>query len=159
MIHHVCIPARDPGHVAAVLAELMGGRCLRVSGADRFMATGDDEHGTMIEVVPDAGADPAPTAFRLLLSTPSSSAVIDHLAKREGWRTRTQRRGAPGEAALLDVTELWVENRFAIELAPEDLMDTYLDGFLSPPAVERAPKPLWQAPFPLAWFRPPRHSA
>jgi hypothetical protein len=27
MIHHVSIPAREPRHVAEVLAELMGGRC------------------------------------------------------------------------------------------------------------------------------------
>jgi hypothetical protein len=27
MIHHVSIPAREPQHVAEVLAELMGGQC------------------------------------------------------------------------------------------------------------------------------------
>ena len=27
MIHHVSIPAREPQHVAEVLAELMGGKC------------------------------------------------------------------------------------------------------------------------------------
>jgi hypothetical protein len=27
MIHHVSIPAREPRHVAEVLAELMGGKC------------------------------------------------------------------------------------------------------------------------------------
>ena len=27
MIHHVSIPAREPQHVANVLAELMGGKC------------------------------------------------------------------------------------------------------------------------------------
>ena len=27
MIHHVSIPARDPRHVAEVLAELMAGQC------------------------------------------------------------------------------------------------------------------------------------
>lgn len=27
MIHHVSIPARDPRHVAEVLAELMRGKC------------------------------------------------------------------------------------------------------------------------------------
>ena len=28
MIHHVSIPAREPRHVAEVLAELMNGKCL-----------------------------------------------------------------------------------------------------------------------------------
>ena len=27
MIHHVSIPARDPRHVAEILAEVMGGHC------------------------------------------------------------------------------------------------------------------------------------
>ena len=28
MIHHVSIPARNPQHVAEVLAEVMGGKCV-----------------------------------------------------------------------------------------------------------------------------------
>jgi hypothetical protein len=55
MIHHVSIPARDPKHVADVLAELMNGRAYPFPGsiADSFMAVSGDAHGTMIEVYPE----------------------------------------------------------------------------------------------------------
>jgi hypothetical protein len=52
MIHHVSIPAREPQHVAEVLAELMNGKCLPfrpLEGA--FMAASGD--GTLIEVYPE----------------------------------------------------------------------------------------------------------
>ena len=54
MIHHVSIPAREPRHVAEVLAELMNGKCLPfrpLEGA--FMAASGDANGTMIEVYPE----------------------------------------------------------------------------------------------------------
>ena len=54
MIHHVSIPARDPRHVAEVLAELMNGKCLPFGPLEgAFMAASGDEHGTMIEVYPE----------------------------------------------------------------------------------------------------------
>ena len=54
MIHHVSIPARDPQHVAEVLAEVMGGKCHPFGPLEgAFMATSGDAHGTMIEVYPD----------------------------------------------------------------------------------------------------------
>jgi hypothetical protein len=53
MIHHVSIPARDPRHVAEVLAELMGGQCHPFGPLEgAFMATSGDTYGTMIEVYP-----------------------------------------------------------------------------------------------------------
>ena len=54
MIHHVSIPAREPQHVAEVLAELMNGKCIPfrpLEGA--FMAASGDANGTMIEVYPE----------------------------------------------------------------------------------------------------------
>src|SRR5271165_2721109 len=54
MIHHVSISAREPKHVADVLAELMKGRAYPFPGgvADSFMAVSGDEYGSMIEVYP-----------------------------------------------------------------------------------------------------------
>ena len=61
MIHHVSIPAREPQHVAAVLAELMGGKCFPFGPLEgAFMAASGDEHGTMIEVYPER----PPSIFR-----------------------------------------------------------------------------------------------
>ncbi len=43
MIHHVSIPARDPQHVAEVLAELMGGQCYPFGPLEgAFMAASGD---------------------------------------------------------------------------------------------------------------------
>jgi hypothetical protein len=55
VIHHVSIAARNPRHVAGVLAELMNGRCYPFPGgiADSFMAVSGDAHGSMIEVYPE----------------------------------------------------------------------------------------------------------
>ena len=54
MIHHVSIPAREPRHVAEVLAELMGGGCHPFGPLEgAYMATSGDAHGTMIEVYPE----------------------------------------------------------------------------------------------------------
>ena len=55
MIHHVSNPAREPRHVAEVLAELMGGTCHPVGPREgAFMAASRDAHDTMIEVCPGA---------------------------------------------------------------------------------------------------------
>ena len=54
MIHHVSNPAREPRHVAKVLAELMGGTCHPVGPLEgAFMAASRDAHDTMIEVCPE----------------------------------------------------------------------------------------------------------
>jgi hypothetical protein len=148
MIHHVSISAHDPAHVADVLAELMGGRCYPFPGAipDSFMAVSGDAHGTMIEVYPAdvtlrAGAGdeqatairqqalPETTPFHFLLSVVASTAEIEQIGAREGWRTRLFGRGAPGQPPLFHVIELWIENRLMVELAPQDLIGAYVDLF------------------------------
>src|SRR5262249_41337535 len=54
MIHHVSIPAREPQHVAGVLADLMGGKSYPFGPLEgAFMAASGDAHGTMIEVYPE----------------------------------------------------------------------------------------------------------
>lgn len=147
MIHHVSISARNPQHVAEVLAELMDGRCYPFPGAipDSWMAVSGDEIGTMIEVYPaDVALQPgqsddqqvvpvrqpqAPDAvgFHVLLSVRTDLGTIERIGKRERWRTKLYGRGAPGQAPLFHVVEFWVENRVMLELAPEDMMDGYMD--------------------------------
>ena len=49
MIHHVSIPARDPQHVATVLAELMGGKCHPFGPLEgAFMAASGDGVSAML---------------------------------------------------------------------------------------------------------------
>src|ERR1700761_3102323 len=147
MIHHVSISAREPQHVAEVLAELMAGTCHPFPGgiADSFMAVAGDNNGTMIEVYPEAvvlepgqgdqqvhaaqarevGYEP----FHLLLSVPLTEAEVQRIGDREGWRTRRFGRGAPSEKPFFDVIEVWVENRLMIEVATPDMVSAYLDLF------------------------------
>jgi len=147
MIHHVSFSARDPRHVAEVLAELMCGRAYPFPGSipDSWMAVSGDACGTMVEVYPqDIALEPgqaddeqvvalrnqsAPNSvpFHFLLSVPVDHGTIERIGKREGWRTRLYGRGALGQKPLFHVVEFWIENRLMLELAPEDMMDGYLD--------------------------------
>ena len=53
MIHHLSIAARDPKHVAGVLAELMGGTAVTFPpNPGSFFALQLDEHGSGVEVYP-----------------------------------------------------------------------------------------------------------
>jgi hypothetical protein len=143
MIHHISISARDPKHVADVLAELMNGRTYPFPGgvADSFMAVSGDEHGSMIEVYPesvtlrpgegdaqarasyDATAGYAP--FHLLLSVPVDRPTVERIGEREGWRTRYFGRGAPGQPPAFHVIEFWLENRLMVEVATPEMVAEY----------------------------------
>ena len=146
MIHHVSIPARDPGHVAEVLAELMGGKCYPFGPLDgAFMAASGDEHGSMIEVYPERAtldippdddqvvfgeqAPPRAWPFHLLLSVPLEPAEIERIGAREGWRTKLFGRGMRGEKPFFHVIEFWVENRLMIEVASPAMAREY-ESFL-----------------------------
>src|SRR5580704_8880543 len=102
MIHHVSIPAREPQHVAEVLAELMGGKCYPFGPLEgAFMAASGDAHGTMIEVYPeratldipknddqvvfgDNASPPETWPFHVLLSVPLQPKQIESERARAG---------------------------------------------------------------------------
>jgi hypothetical protein len=143
MIHHVSIPARDPEHVARVLAELLGGYAGPFVGPfpGAFAVYAEDAHGTGIEVyreqtvlVPGEGdtecafqlSEPPPgTAFHALISVKADRATIERIGAREGWRTRHFWRG-PGSLELFELYEMWVENRVLLELVTEDMLASYV---------------------------------
>jgi hypothetical protein len=157
MIHHVSIPAERPEHVAAVLAELMGGRAFPFPGPLRgaFVAVSGDAHGTTVEVYPantviEPGKGEAPGgfaeretgaygAFHFLLSVKLELEEIERIGAREGWRTKLFGRGAPNAKPVFQVIEFWIENRIMVELAPESMIADYqkaisfasLDAFFS----------------------------
>jgi hypothetical protein len=150
MIHHISIPAKNPEHVAKVLAELMGGQFHPFGPLEgAFMAASGDEHGTMIEVYPDSAtldipkrddqvvfgenkAPPHTWPFHLLLSVPIARDEVERIGAREGWRTKTFGRGMRGREPFFHVIEFWVENRFMIEVAPPAMAKEYLE-FLKRP--------------------------
>ena len=143
MIHHVSIPARNPEHVATVLAEVMGGRCVPFGPLEgAFMATGAD--GAMIEVYPDRAtldiprndeqvvfgenqAPPQTWPFHIFLSVQMDREAVERIGAREGWRTKTFGRGMQGHKPFFHVIEFWLENRLMIEVAPPDMAKEYED--------------------------------
>lgn len=143
MIHHLSIPARDPEHVARVLAELLGGYAGPFIGPfpNAWVVYAEDGHGTGIEVyaertglVPGAGdemaavrlGEPASaTAFHALISVRVDRATIERVGAREGWRTRHFWRG-PGDVRLFELYEFWIENRTMLELVTEDMVPAYV---------------------------------
>ena len=144
MIHHVSIPARNPEHVARVLAELLGGYAGPFVGPmhGAWAVYEEDGFGTGIEVYDERtllmpgdadeagsvrlGDAPRAVAFHALLSVKASRAEIEAIGAREGWRTRHFWRGPPG-VRLFELYELWVENRVLLEVATEDMLPAYLE--------------------------------
>jgi hypothetical protein len=143
MIHHVSIPARNPEHVAGVLAEVMGGKCMPFGPLEgAFMATGSD--GSMIEVYPEKatldipanddqvvfGENQAPPhnwPFHILLSVARPRDEVEAIGAREGWRAKTFGRGMRDHEPFFHVIEFWIENRLMIEVAPPDMTKEYED--------------------------------
>jgi hypothetical protein len=143
MIHHVSIPARNPEHVARVLAEVLGGYAGPFVGpiAGAWAVYQEDDHGSGIEVydertvlLPGSGDDmgdvatsepPAAVAFHALISVKTDRATIERVGAREGWRTRHFWRGPPGRP-LFELYEFWVENRVMLELVTDDMLAPYV---------------------------------
>ena len=143
MIHHVSIPARDPEHVAEVLAELLGGYAGPFIGAipGAWVAYAEDELGTGVEVYPERtrlvpgpgdtmgavelGDAAGPGPFHALLSVKADRATIERIGAREGWRTIHFWRGPSPEVRLFELYEFWVENRIMLEVVTEDMVAAY----------------------------------
>jgi hypothetical protein len=153
MIHHVSISAKNPSHVAAVLAEVMNGRSYPFPGgiADSFMAVEGDGHGTMVEVYPeDVTLTLGPSAvsarhdtsvpdavpFHFLLSVRNDRASVERIGAREGWTTRYLGRGAPGQPPAFHVIEFWIENRLMVEVVTEEMAAEYT-AMMQPARLDR----------------------
>lgn len=138
MIHHISIAANDPHRVAQVLGELMGGFALPFPpNPGSFLAVARDGHGTGVEVHPhdlviDPGSDHGPafaraapasaySAVHVALSVELGLAEVQAIAAREGWLCRVCSRGGD-----FDVLELWLEDRFLVEVMPPEFTAAYL---------------------------------
>ncbi|RYH00149.1 MAG: hypothetical protein EON58_01330 [Alphaproteobacteria bacterium] len=151
MIAHFSIPARDPRQVAEVFASIIDGVAMPfpvVPGA--WVAIARDGSGCGVEVLPETSAfnpgtgdadaaDPArgpfvkpwevqirqdgfaqqTSGFHVALTTARSAEEITALATPLGWRAVPCDRGG-----VFDLVELWIENRYLVEV-------------LSPPGTER----------------------
>jgi hypothetical protein len=144
MIHHLSIAARDPKHVAGVLAEFMGGAAVPFPpNPGSFFALQLDEHGSGVEVYP-AGTELqpggatggsfvrkeargyGPTHFALSVATDADK--VEAIAAREGWQCIRCNRGP------FHVIEVWVENESMVEILPPEFAREYL-AFTRPDKV------------------------
>jgi hypothetical protein len=137
MIHHLSIAARDPKHVAGVLAELMGGTAVPFPpNPGSFFALQLDEHGSGVEVHP-AGLELRPAgengasfakkpeasgfgAVHFALSVKADADTVEAIARREGWHCFNCNRGP------FHVIEVWLENAFMVEVLPPEYAAEYL---------------------------------
>lgn len=149
MIHHLSIAARDPKHVADVLAELMGGTAVPFSpNPGSFFALQLDDHGSGVEVHPaglelrpngssggnfarnaDSERSYGPTHFALSVATDADT--VEAVARREGWQCFRCDRGP------FHVIEVWLENTFMVEVLPPEFAREYL-AFTRPDTVQAA---------------------
>ena len=126
----------DPQHVAAVLAEIMGGKAVPFPpNPGSHFALQLDDHGSGVEVYP-AGTELrpgsevgggfvrkeprgfGPTHFALSVTT--SADTVKAIAKREGWHCFDCSRGP------FHVIEVWVEKEQMIEVLPPEYAAEYL---------------------------------
>ena len=134
MIFHISIPAREPDEVAAALASLTGGRDFPfhpIAGA-RIVLLGDAD-GAAIEVYPETvelapGRTMVETRsaeardrypMHAALATPHGQEKVLAMARERGWTARLCDRGP------FELIEVWVENRFLVELLTPDMQADY----------------------------------
>ena len=138
MLFHMSIAAKDPRHVAGVLAEFWGGAALPFPpiSADGWIVMAGDARGSALEVYPadtvlreaegDADAygeatghhDFTPTHGAL--ATPLDRDAVLAIAAREQWPAKYRKRGG-----MFGVIELWIEGRQMMELLTPDMQDEY----------------------------------
>jgi hypothetical protein len=140
MIFHASIPADDPGRVAAVLADLLGGQDLPFPPwpDSRVIFSGIDRTSS-IEIMPrDKPYAPGPdgtepgvasisdrqSAWHLLVGTTRTVDDVRAIAKAAGWRMQLCNRGG-----MFDVMEVWVENAVMLEVVTEDMQNAYRSSY------------------------------
>ena len=141
MLFHASISARDPQHVASVLAEIWNGYAQPFPPVAQgsWVAMANDDRGTMIEVYPlgtllteapgDADAVGLPTghqdgsATHLAIASDWSPDALTDLARREGWAVKYRKRGG-----IFGVMEMWIENRIMVEILSPEMQAEYLSA-------------------------------
>ena len=153
MINHISIGVNNPEKVANILAELWGGVAMPFPPSPGgFVALADDGIGTIVECLPiDVHAVPGTGlpeeegfsketvtdefeatfvagnetslfgSVHLNINSPLDEASIKAIAKREGWRCFTANRGR----GILQLIELWIENRFLLEVQTPEMAEAY----------------------------------
>jgi len=139
MLFHASIPADDTAHVARVIAELWKGEVLPFPPfPDAYVVLAGDERRTVLDVYPrgrehvpadgeySTRLNPTPSPHsevHLAIGTVLAEHAVLELAGREGWLAQRSNRGG-----LFDVIELWVENKFLLEVLTGAEQQRYLEN-------------------------------
>lgn len=140
MIFHLSIAAKNPQHVAGVIAELWRGRAMPFPpvAVGSWVALAGDDRNSLIEVYPfgselrpvDGDADAAAqtnaqpsalTATHAAVASPLAEGEVFAIAEREGWQAKYRKRGGQ-----FGVIELWLENATMIEVLTVEMQREYL---------------------------------
>lgn len=143
MLFHLSIDAREPRHVASVIAELFGhgtitpfppvseGSWLAMAGDDRNTMVEVYPRGTVLEEAPgdaDAVGNFDAEAGKLrgfsthfAMGTRLSHDEVMAIAAREGWPAKYRSR-----AGMFGVIEMWIEGDRMIEVLTQDMQAEYL---------------------------------
>jgi hypothetical protein len=138
-IHHFTIPARNPAHVASVLAEILGAKVIPLPHPQgNLLVYAGDTDGTAIEVWPAAtraGAGdqeigprdlPLPEAWPHHAFVTSDACDTDAILAtfaREGWTAAKVHNGPPQSG--FGLVRGWIENQTSIELGGSDMRAQY----------------------------------
>lgn len=144
MLFHLSIDARDPEHVARVIAELWGGVATPFPPVTEgsWIAMAGDERNTAVEVYPrgtelhmadgDADAFGKPgggdrSATHFATATALDREGVMAVAAREGWPAKYRKRGG-----VFGVIELWIEGDRMIEVLTPEMQAEYLAAMTIP---------------------------
>ncbi len=138
MLFHLSIDAREPEHVARVIAELWGGVAtpfppvtdgcwIAMAGDDRNSAVEVYPRGTELHMADgdqDAFGKPGiggRSATHFAAATPLDQDAVMAIAAREGWPAKYRKRGG-----VFGVIELWLEGDRMIEVLTAEMQAEYL---------------------------------
>jgi hypothetical protein len=148
MLFHMSIAADDPKHVAAVVAELWGGKIMPFPPVsdNGWMVLAGDERGTALEVYPhgtvlresegdvdahgEASGSDRFTATHGAIATNLDREAVLAIAEREGWPAKYRKRGG-----LFGVVELWIEGRQMMEVLTPEMQAEYLAAMAEMPVL------------------------
>jgi len=145
MLFHMSIAARDPRHVAEVLAEIWANGSVAYFppvSEGSWMVMANDDRRSGIEIYPigtvlrpadgdaDAFGEPSGrdeyTATHAAIATSLDQDAVLAIAAREGWPAKYRKRGDQ-----FGVIEIWIEGRQMMEILTPEMQAEYL-GTMTP---------------------------
>ncbi len=155
MINHISIGVNNTKKVANFLAEIWGGYAMPFPPApDSWIVLADDGKGTAVEITPnnvvlepgdglpaddeydinyptgdfeakfvETDENPNYVSVHLNINTSLSEAEVKAMAAREGWRCFKANR----DSGSFQLIEIWIENRFMIEVMTPEMTQIYVD--------------------------------